>query len=305
MSIGYRFKSVYLATSLAISLPASVAFAEPATPEALAQYAVAAETSTYLVRYDPIQNFTNAFGREERGRMKIAYAAVNQQGQRFLEQYVAYLQDVPVASLSRDDQLAFWLNTRNMLIVQAMAESNSRRRLQRTRGTATEPGSMWTEKRITINGTELSIDDIEHGILLANWSDTPNILYGLYQGSTGGAAFRESGFSGANVHAELDAMGRNFVNSRTGVRVRRTKAQIPALYDWYGETLFGGDQAAMIAHLTSLADADTASKLSAASSFETRKFNYSSDELILRQQSAPTTSVGASRGGGGGGGFGS
>lgn len=266
--------------------------------DALPQFTTYAEASSFTVDYQPISAFGDAFCTEERGRVKVAYAAINQQGQRFLTQYTNYLERVPVSSLSRDDQLAFWLNTRNMLIIQAMAESPNRRRLQRLRGTADAPGELWTAKRVTIDGVELSIDDIEKNIILANWSDTPNILYGLYQGSQGGASLREGGFSGANVHAELEAAGQKFVNSRTGVRVRRGKAQLPEIYTWYGDELFGGDQQAMVTHVSALAESGTATKLADATAFDTRKFSYSSDEFVIRQQSAP---VGGVTGGGGGG----
>ena len=296
-------KSILLAASFAVSLGPVTAIADTAEPAALTQFTAHADTSGYAVRYQPIAQFTQAFAQEERGRTKIAYAAVNQQGMRFLTQYVRYLQDVPVEQLSRDDQLAFWLNTRNMLIVQAMTESNSRRRMQRNRGTAAEPGEMWTEARINIDGVDLSINDIEQGIILANWADTPNVIYGLYQGTQGGASYPAQGFSGANVHAELEELGRDFVNSRSGIRIRRSKAQIPAIYDWYGDAFFGSDQDALVAHLTSLSSADTSTKLAAATSFESRKFNYSSDEFVIRQQSAPST--GGFSGGGGGGSYGS
>ncbi|MEO0882071.1 MAG: DUF547 domain-containing protein [Pseudomonadota bacterium] len=296
------FRNTLLAAGLALALttPATVADTPDATP--YAQFAAHSETSTYTVRYQPIQQFTTAFGNEERGRMKIAYSALNQQGERFLTQYVTYLSQVPVSTLSRDDQLAFWLNTRNMLIVKAMADSRSRRNVKRNRGTADEPGAMWTEKRVTIDGVELSIDDIEHNIILANWSDTPNVIYGLYQGSQGGIAFPTDGFTGANVHSELEEMGRTFVNARTGVRVRRNKAQLPEIYSWYSDELFGGDQAAIISHVSGLAKDSTATKLASITTFENRKFSYSSDEFIIRQQAAPPGSFGGGGVGGGGGG---
>ncbi|MEL7454163.1 MAG: hypothetical protein AAGJ50_12415, partial [Pseudomonadota bacterium] len=153
----FSLKYTLLASSFALALGAPTAIADSATTAPLEQFAVHAETSTYNVRYDPIADFMGAFTDVERGRVKISYAAVEQQGQRFLTQYTRYLRNVPVSSLSRDDQLAYWLNTRNMLVVKAMAESNSRRRLERARGTADAPGEMWTEKLITIQGVELSI----------------------------------------------------------------------------------------------------------------------------------------------------
>ncbi|MEM8635781.1 MAG: DUF547 domain-containing protein [Pseudomonadota bacterium] len=301
MSLRSHLRNTVLAASIALVITSPIVTADTPDATQFTQFAAYTEASTFNVRYDPISQFTDVFGNEERGRLKIAYSAVNQQGKDFLARYVNYLGNVPVTTLSRDDQLAYWLNTRNMLITQAMAESTSRRRMRQNRGTADAPGSMWTDKRITVDGVELSIDDIEHGIILANWSDTPNVIYGLYQGSQGSVAFPTNGFSGSNVHTELEQIGREFISSRNGVRVRRNKAQLPEVYSWYSDELFGGDQAAVVSHISALADANTASRLSEATSFENRRFSYSSDEFIIRQQAAPAGAFGGGGGAVGGG----
>ena len=278
------FKAILLAASAVALFATPAGFAEDAA--SFTKFSTSAEASTVNVDYRPIQKFSTAFGPEERGRTKISYAAVEQQGKAFMKTYMGYLANVPVSNLTRNDQLAFWLNTRNMLIMEAMADSRSRRRMKAARGTPAEPGKMWAEKRITVEGTELSIQEIEKNIILANFADKPNVIFGLYQGSSGGPGFPKAGFSGANLDAELEAAGRAFLESRHGLKVRGSKAQIPAVVDWYATDVFGGDQEAMRAQLVSLAGKKTGPKLAAATQFQARKFSYSSDELIIRQQSS-------------------
>lgn len=291
---------VLLAALLAPVLASPPALAETGEPAIPASLTTPAATSAFAVDYGPIAVFNEAFGREEGGRLKIAYAATGRQGMDFLEDYVGYLAAVPVSGLSRNDQLAYWLNTRNVLVVEAMSDSRSRRRMAQARGTAAEPGDMWTEKRVTVDGHPLSIDDIERGILLANWADTPNIVFGLYQGTRGGASLPPAGFDGATVREDLARLGRDFVNSRDGVRVRRGTAEIPEFLVWHEDALFGGDRTALVAHLATLADADTASGLAAATDIRTRSFSYRSDELILREQGVAPSAGGGAVGGGGG-----
>lgn len=300
-------RTLFLAASSAALLGLPGGHAEDQAAASLAQFAMAAETSSFVVDYSPIMTFSRAFGREEGGRMKIAYAAVEQEGDRFMMQYTDYLADVPVTELTRNDQLAFWLNTRNMLVMDAMADSRARRRMKRARGTFAEPGPMWTEKRITIDGVDLSIHDIEKDIILANFADNPNVIFGLYQGANGGPAFPADGFSAAGLDAELAEIASDYVNSRRGLKVRRAKAQMPAIYGWYGAAVFGGDQAAMRAHVADFATGSLATKLADATQFEARDFSYGSDELVLRQQVNTSTNTfgGARAGGGFGGGGGS
>lgn len=302
-------RNALLSASAVLVLAGPLAIAETVSPAQFEQLTQAAETSQYAVDYTPVATFMGAFATEERGRTKIAYAAIASEGGPFMAQYVRYLSNVPVTSLSRDDQLAYWLNTRNFLIVQAMAEAPNRRRLARLRGTVEAPGTMWTDKLITVEGVELSIDDIEQGILLAGFNDDANILYGLYQGTKSGPSFPKEAFTGGAVRAQLASLGSDFVNSRSGVKAGRSKVEVPAIYDWYGEALFGGDVAARNTHLVGLSTGTRAERLSAASEFKSRKFSYSSDELVIRQQnvaSSGNNNVGdGGFGGGGGGGGGS
>lgn len=296
-------RNTLLAASAALMLGSPLAAADTTlSPTELTQLTEVAETSQTSVDYGPIAEFNSVFVDEQRGRNKIAYAAVKTDGAVFMAQYMRYLSNIQVTSLSRDDQLAYWLNTRNFMIIHAMAEAPNRRRLNNLRGSADAPGSMWTQKRITVEGVELSIDDIEQGILLSSFNDDPNVLYGLYQGTTSGPTYPQQAFTGSTVRSQLVSLGQAFVNSRSGVKASRSKVEVPAIYDWYDDALFGGDVDTRNQHLIGLSDGRRAERLSTATQFKTRKFGYSGDELVIRQQNLATGA--ASAGGGGGGGYG-
>jgi len=275
-------KEILLTATAAAVFAAPAAYA--ADPGSFDKFSTSSPTSSVTVDYSPIKQFSEAFGREDRGRTKISYAAVEQQGQNFLTAVMARFAAVQVSSLSRDDQLAYWLNTHNMLVMQAMTDSKARRNMSTARGTADAPGEMWTKKRITVQGTDLSLHDIEKNIIVANFADKPNAVFGLYQGTKGSPAFKGDGFHGATLDADLAAAGQAHVKNH--LKVKGSKAQIPAVMYWYVADLFGGDQDALRAQLVSLSSEKNAKKLSEVTKFETRKFSYSSDELIIRRQTA-------------------
>ena len=299
-----HIKTILLTVGAAALLGAPAAFAADTT--AFNQFSTAATTSSVTVDYSPIQQFSKAFGKEERGRTKISYSAVEQQGQRFLDVYLNRLANVQVSSLSRNDQLAYWLNTHNMLVMQAMTDPKARRDMKKARGTADAPGAMWTEKRITVQGTELSLHDIEKYIVVANFADKPNAVFGLYQGTKGSPPFKGDGFNGATLDADLAEAGKAHLKSN--FKAKGSKAQIPAVMQWYAAELFGGDNEALRTHLVSLSSDKNAKKLAGVTEFEARKFSYSSDEFVVRQQIASGGTGGGGFGGGnsgGGGGGGS
>ena len=175
--------------------------------------------------------------------------------------------------------------------------------MDKARGTPDAPGEMWSKKRITVQGTELSLHDIEKHIVVANFADKPNAVFGLYQGTKGGPSFPAKAYTGANIDAQLEAAGKDHVDDL--LKVKKSKAQIPAVLSWYASDLHGGDNEALRAQLVSLSSAKDAKKLSDVTEFEARKFSYSSDELIIRQQATYDGGGNSGFSGGGGGGGGS
>ncbi len=293
-------KAILLTATSTALLGAPAAFA--ASSASFTQFSNSAPTSAVNVDYSHIQQFSETFGQKERGRTKISYTAVEQQGQRFLNLYLDRLANVSVSSLSRNDQLAYWLNTHNMLVMQAMTDPKARRDMKQARGTADAPGEMWTQKRITVQGVDLSLHDIEKNIIVANFADKPNAVFGLYQGTKGSPAFKGDGFHGATLDADLEDAAR--AHLKKNIKVKGSKAQIPAVMQWYAADLFGGDNDALRTHLISVSSDKNAKKLASVTEFEARKFSYSSDEFVIRQQTSYRGSDGGFGGFGGGGGGG-
>lgn len=296
-------KALLLTATSTVLLGAPSAFA--ASSDLFAQFNSSTATSSIDVDYSPMKQFSDTFGRNERGRTKISYSAVEQQGQRFLDTYLSRLESVPVSSLSRNDQLAYWLNTHNMLVMQAMTDPKARRDMKKARGTADAPGPMWTQKRITVQGVDLSLHDIQKNIIVANFADKPNAVFGLYQGTKGSPSFMGDGFNGATLDADLAEAGK--AHLKKNFKVKGSKAQIPAVMQWYAADLFDGDNDGLRMHLISLSSEKNMKKLANVSDFEARKFSYSSDEFVVRQQvssSGGTGGGGFSGGGGEGGGGG-
>lgn len=299
----HRFSRKVAALGATLALAASVGL--PTTSlaqDGFDKFTVAA-SSGQTIDYSPLDQFLQRVTQSDKGRNKFRYDALNQSGQQALQAYVNFLSRIQPANLTKDEQLAYWLNLRNLLIVKAIATDNPRS-FKKARGTYSEPGEMWTRKRLTVDGVNLSIDDIERNIILANWSSNPDIIYGLYQGSEGGPAFNPvQCFTGANVENELSARGTAYVNSRRVVRVRGDSVNAPAVFDWYAPTLFEGDQSKVLAHLASHAQGDLSGKISGATSVKFVKMDYDVDRLVIRQQRQFQSSGGFSGGAGGGGGY--
>ena len=217
-----------------------------------AVFATASEQSAASVDYGPYAEFFDLLSVQERGRTLVAYEAVRENALPFMTSYIDFISQFDVTMLSRDDQLAFWLNTRNFLVVKALSEERSFRNFDDKRGTPSAPGPLWTAPLITVNGVNLSIDNIEKDILLAGW-DSPYVLYGLYQGLEGGPALPAMPFQGDTVHARLAEIASEYTDDNDIFRVRRGNVRLGEFYEWYAPIVFGGDHASLATHVAEAA----------------------------------------------------
>ena len=255
-----------------------------AAQESFDQFSNAVSEDSRAINYSAIDDVYSAVTVKKGARYDIRYSALNQNGLAALNSFANFFANVDPTILDKDEQLAYWLNFRNLLIIRAIADDLPGRSFKRLRGDVAEPGDLWTRKLLAVNGVSVSIDDIEKKIILANWSN-PNVLYGLYQGADGGVAFYPpKNFTGANVQQELAERGRHYINSRRTIRVRRNKATIPAVFSWYKSYLFGGDDANVLTHIKGLAESDLRTDLEEAEEVKYAKMSYSLDEVVVQQQ---------------------
>lgn len=248
--------------------------------------------STATVDTQPYEEIIAALSVSERGRTLIAYDVARAQALPFFKQYVDYLAGFPIETLNRDEQLAYWLNTRNVLLIQALAEERRVSGFKRKRGTPEDPGAFWTKDRISVSGVSLSLQDIEQDILFAGWDDA-NIIFGLYQGIEGGPALPRDAFSGAQVHAQLKEAGRRFLSLPRNLRVRGDKVRLSTYFDWYAQLAFAGDETAMRQHLSTFVAPDQQSTVSTEGKLSRRNLSTSFEQYRTRQAGAGSGSSGS------------
>ena len=252
-----------------------------ASAQGLEKFAARAETSAAAVDYAPLDRYYEVFGVPAGKRLKFKFDASKDVGTKYLRQYAEELAKISPASLSGDDQLAFWLNLRNALVLAHLSESGGRANMKKDRGQPSAPGAAWTAKVVTVDGEALSIDDIERGVILANWKD-PRVLYGLYQGTAGGPPADRKAYRGETVWADLAAAGKKYMTSPAGFELTKKAAEVSAIFDWYGAALFGDDEAALRAHVSTLITHGARINLEKTPAIVYKDFSYRPDAYVER-----------------------
>ena len=121
----------------------------------------------------------------ENGLNRVAYGSVTAEGRADLGAYLDSLAAVPVSTLSRPEQMAFWINLYNALTVRVVLDHypvGSIREIDISPGLFSN--GPWRAELTTVEGEPLSLDDIEHRILRPIWRD-PRIHYALNCASLG------------------------------------------------------------------------------------------------------------------------
>ncbi|MEM7528007.1 MAG: DUF547 domain-containing protein, partial [Pseudomonadota bacterium] len=100
-----------------------------------------------------------------------------------LKGYLDAMQKVAPTSLSRDAAMAYWLNLYNAVTIDVVLDAYPVSSIRKVNGGLFNTGP-WGDDVIRIEGQDLSLDDIEHGILRPVWRDA-RIHYGVNCASIG------------------------------------------------------------------------------------------------------------------------
>ena len=132
--------------------------------------------------------------------------------------------------------------------------------------------SLGTQEQ-TVDGQDLSLDDIEHGILRGLWKD-PHIHYGVNCASVGCPNLQPQPFTGKTVDDQLTQAAIAYVNDPRGVRVIEKRVRVSSIYSWFKED-FGNSDQGVLDHLKTYADENLKADLSMFSRINGYDYDWS------------------------------
>ncbi|MEM6621661.1 MAG: DUF547 domain-containing protein [Pseudomonadota bacterium] len=179
------------------------------------------------------------------GVARLKYGQAVQDGAR-LDGYLAALQSVDPTSLARPAAMAYWFNLYNALTIDLVLQEFPVDSIKKVRGGLFNTGP-WTDKLVTVAGQELSLDDIEHGILRPVWQDA-RIHYAVNCAAVGCPDLDAKPFLAGDLEQRLDASARRFAEHPRGARATSDGAVLSSIFDWFAED-FGPNEDAVLAHV--------------------------------------------------------
>ena len=195
---------------------------------------------------------------DNEGVNRFAYGKVTIDDLRALEDYITLLEMVQVTRLRRDEQYAYWANLYNAVTVRTILQEYPVASIRDINDGFLSPGP-WDRKLVTVEGTEVSLNDIESRILRPIWDD-PRTHYAINCASVGCPNLQLRAFTGDSVEAMLDEAAREYVNNWRGVFVDGDRIVASSIYAWFKDD-FGGSDKAVLRHLKRYAGPKLAAEL--------------------------------------------
>jgi hypothetical protein len=179
------------------------------------------------------------------------YKALKAKDKAALDQLRRQLSTVDVAALSRDDQLAYWINLYNVNVVGVVVDNYP---VESIRDISTDPIvrlNVFKKDSVATKMGRISLNDVEHERIRAVFKD-PRIHFAINCAAASCPPIRSEAYAGSRLDAQLDDQTRRFLNGPHGVRLTRKgdtlKVYTTKIMDWFGEDFdqWGGGRLAFL-----------------------------------------------------------
>jgi hypothetical protein len=180
------------------------------------------------------------------GINRLRYAGVSEKDRTLLNNYLKILEGTAVSSFSRPQQRAFWINLYNASTINLILEHYPLETITNISFSFFSFGP-WDEDLLSVEGVELSLNDVEHRILRPIWKDK-RIHYTLNCASLGCPNLLPQAFTYLNTESLLEQGARDYINHPRGVKIQGENLILSKIYEWY-QADFGGNEEGVIKHL--------------------------------------------------------
>ena len=202
------------------------------------------------------------------GINRFDYKALKEDGEsnEALIEYLLQTSEVDPRSYSKPEQLAYWINKYNALVVYLVTSQFPIKSFEEIRlaGPDTEP---WDLKITSVQGEQLSLREIRNDILIPIWRDN-RVHFALCDASRGGPTLGKETYRSDNVQELLESATSTYLNHPRGVSLENGEAIVSSLLEWYMDD-FGSSEMEVITFLRGHVTPSLASQLEELTEFRT------------------------------------
>ena len=236
--------------------------------------------STKIVDHKMWNDFLTHYIDSQNGINLLDYGSAAKQDKKQLNTYIKQLSTIKIAHYNRQQQKAFWINLYNALTVRLIVNAYPIKSIQsvKLKKLSFTEFSPWDRKLVSINGVNLTLNNIEHKILRTYWSD-PRIHYAVNCASISCPNLANQAYTAERIEPMLNKAAIAYINHPRAVKyIDSNTIKLSSIYQWYSED-FGEHNEAILSHLIKYAKQPLANQLKAFSGEMKYHYNWDLNEV--------------------------
>ena len=160
---------------------------------------------------------------------KVDYAKLKKSPEKF-EKYLDMLASAKPTDMSYNEQLAFWINAYNALVIKGVIDHYPTKSVRKIKAFS----GFFSRLKFHVAGEKYTLDNIEHDILRKEFVD-PRIHFALVCASLSCPPIENKVFLPETIDEQLDAVTTKFVTNPEKVRLDKTKRRVylSKIFKWY------------------------------------------------------------------------
>ncbi len=225
----------------------------------------------------PYNAFLAKYITEQDGIHLVDYAGVTAEDRASLSAYVKALEALTPSTMSREEKLAYYANIYNAKTIEIILDNYPVTSIRKIGGNLVQPGP-WNEKVLTIEGKELSLNNVEHDIVRADF-DEPRVHYAFNCASIGCPNLMIRAWEAETLEEDFDAAARAYIAHPRGVNIDdRGRVQASSIYKWFKKD-FGRNDGEVLDHIRQYATGEKLEKLNAATKINSYDYDWDLNEV--------------------------
>ena len=271
-------KRSLLIMTAALSLAAAPAMAQTGYGSGTKSYGsgsqapAAQSTSSHAAFTNILQKYVSAPDGQGLTHFNYSGLKANSADKAALDSYIDRLGQINPATLSGNEQIAFYSNLYNAVTVQVIVDNYPVSSIRKLGPLSTGP---WKKKLLKINGQPSSLNDVEHEILRKQFP-SPYVHYMVNCASVGCPNLLDNAWEADTLHAKRKEAAAAYINSPRGVQITPKGLKISSIYKWFKEDFDG--KAGTLKHIRQYAGPELAAAIDGGAKIVDYGYDWSLNE---------------------------
>lgn len=166
----------------------------------------------------------------------VEKGVVNYQGfkksEAKLDEYLKVLESTNIEELTRDEEFAFYVNAYNAWTIKLILSAYPGIKSIKDLGSIFK--TPWEKKIVRINSDIITLDDVEHKMLRAQFKD-PRVHFAVNCASKSCPPLISEPYRGSVINQQLDDSARAFINDPKHNYLKGSKLYVSRIFKWFSK----------------------------------------------------------------------